>query len=540
MKTSIAIGVMALVAILGPARESSAQSVDPFTTSQASGNAGAPWVSIPNSLFAERQLQRFNNATASLGSGAWTMGANQSSTPTSNGSSYLNYRQDSVGSTIDLSGIASMSFDITVTGTVSLNWYLEDANGNNLIQSGALVAVSGTGTQTLDFSTATMDPGFDLSAVTGMSVRFTGISAGESATVTNLTSTPLTCAFPMDSLTLAQNSSGNGFGAAWASPPGSLFNQRQVARFNSAGTGTASVTGGAWTAFLPQFNPTGSSSASVLTYRQDSSFSTIDLSGIESMSFNINVIAGSVSGSFYVMDENGFTAEVPDGFVRSVGTSSVTLDLSTAAIDTGIDLSKVVQMQVWISATSVNSQFSVTNFTYTLPCTFPMDSLTLAQNSSGNGFGAAWASPPDSLFTVRQVARFNSAGTGTASIAGGAWTAFLPRATSGRASSSVLTYRQDRYMSSTIDLSGIDSMSFDINVIAGSVSGYFHLMDENGFIAEVPDGFVRSVGTSSVTLDLSTAAIDTGFDLSKVVQMQVWISATSVNSRFSVTNLTYR
>jgi hypothetical protein len=95
-------------------------------------------------------------------------------------------------------------------------------------------------------------------------------------------------------------------------------------------------------------------------------------------------------------------------------------------------------------------------------------------------------------------------------------------------------------MSSTIDLSGIDSMSFDINVIAGSVSGYFHLMDENGFIAEVPDGFVRSVGTSSVTLDLSTAAIDTGFDLSKVVQMQVWISATSVNSRFSVTNLTYR
>jgi hypothetical protein len=34
-----------------------------------------------------------------------------------------------------------------------------------------------------------MDPGFDLSAVTGMSVRFTGISAGESATVTNFTYT---------------------------------------------------------------------------------------------------------------------------------------------------------------------------------------------------------------------------------------------------------------------------------------------------------------------------------------------------------------
>jgi hypothetical protein len=117
------------------------------------------------------------------------MGANQFSSPTQNGSSYLNYRQDSVGSTIDLSGIASMSFDFNVTGSVILNWYLEDANSANLIQLGALVSVSGTGTQTLDFSTATMDPGFDLSAVTGMSVRFTGISAGESATVTNFTYT---------------------------------------------------------------------------------------------------------------------------------------------------------------------------------------------------------------------------------------------------------------------------------------------------------------------------------------------------------------
>jgi hypothetical protein len=161
--------------------------LDPFTTAQTSGGAGASWLSIPSSLFAQRQVQRFNNATATLGSGAWTMGANQFSTPTSNGASYLNFRQDSVGSTIDLSGIASMSFDFNVTGSVILNWYLEDANSANLIQLGALVSVSGTGTQTLDFSTATMDPGFDLSSVTGMSVQFSGISAGESATITNFT-----------------------------------------------------------------------------------------------------------------------------------------------------------------------------------------------------------------------------------------------------------------------------------------------------------------------------------------------------------------
>jgi hypothetical protein len=180
LTTTIAIGGSAHALVL-----------DPFTTAQTSGGAGASWLSIPSSLFAQRQVQRFNNATATLGSGAWTMGANQFSTPTSNGASYLNFRQDSVGSTIDLSGIASMSFDFIVTGSVNLNWYLEDANSANLIQLGALVSVSGTGTQTLDFSTATMDPGFDLSSVTGMSVQFSGISAGESATVTNFNYAPV-------------------------------------------------------------------------------------------------------------------------------------------------------------------------------------------------------------------------------------------------------------------------------------------------------------------------------------------------------------
>ncbi len=356
---------MAFAAILGLAREGSAQSVDPLTTAQTPGGAGAPWSNI-SGLFAQRQFQRFNNATASLGSGSWMMGANQFATPTSNGSSYLNYRRDSVGSTIDLSGIDSMSFNVAVTGSVNLNWYLEDANGALLIQAGAPVSV-GTGTQTLDFSTASMDPGFDLSAVKFMYVQFSGISAGEGATVTNFIYTPLPTAVPLDPFLTGQNSSGNGFGAAWASPSGSLFAQRQVARFNSAGTGTASIVGfptSAWTAFLPRAT-TGTASASVLTYRQDRFMSsTIDLSSITTMKFDINVITGSVSGYFHLMDENGFIAEVPGGFMRSVGMSSVTLDLRTAAIDDGFDLSKVVQMQVWINATLPNSRFSVTNLTY--------------------------------------------------------------------------------------------------------------------------------------------------------------------------------
>ncbi len=156
--------------------------LDPFTTAQAGGGAGAPWSSISSSLFAERRVQRFNNSTASVGSGAWTFAFTNTS-----GTANLAYRQDSSLSTIDLSGIASMSFDIAVTGTVNLNWYLEDQNSNNLIQFGAQVPVTGTGTQTLDFGTATMDPGFDLSAVTGMTVQFFAVSPTANATVSNFT-----------------------------------------------------------------------------------------------------------------------------------------------------------------------------------------------------------------------------------------------------------------------------------------------------------------------------------------------------------------
>ncbi len=166
---------------------------DPFTTAQIGGNPGtAPWVSGSSSHFAERQLTRANNAIASIGSGAWTMSTNSSSGLTQNGMSTLNYRQDNAGSTDDLSFVSSMSFDFNVTGTVNLNWYLEDANnGLYLTLSNTLVSLSGTGTQTLDFSTAIIDPGFDLSSVTGMTVQFSGISRGEGATVTNFSYAPV-------------------------------------------------------------------------------------------------------------------------------------------------------------------------------------------------------------------------------------------------------------------------------------------------------------------------------------------------------------
>jgi hypothetical protein len=195
-------------------------------------------------------------------------------------------------------------------------------------------------------------------------------------------------------------------------------------------------------------------------------------------------------------------------------------------------------MYVELSGISKGESATVTNFTFMpLPSAEPLDLFTTAQESSSNGFGAAWVNPLNlSVFAQRQVVRLNSAGTGTASIGGEAWTAVLPRATSGTPSVSVLTYRRDSYYS-TINLSSIRAMEFDIDVTKGSVSGYWYLRDENGFIAQVPGGFERLVGSSSVTLDLCKADIDVYFDLTKVVEMRVGISATSSNSCFSVTNL---
>jgi hypothetical protein len=187
MKNLILSSTATLVGCVAIISTANAQTiVDPFTTAQAGGGAGATWSSIPSSLFAQRRVQRFNSATASVGSGAWTFAFT-----TSSGQANLGYRQDASLSTMDLRGIASMSFDITTTGTVNLNWYLEDENDNNLIQFGALVPVTGTSTQTLDFSTATFDPGFDLSKVKGMTVSFTAASSSASANVSNFKYAPV-------------------------------------------------------------------------------------------------------------------------------------------------------------------------------------------------------------------------------------------------------------------------------------------------------------------------------------------------------------
>ena len=178
------------VAAVVSAGSANAGVVDPFTTAATFGGGNAVWTAISGGLFAERQAQRFNGATGTINgsSGSWvaTLPSSGSSTTT------LNYRVNDDGGTIDLSGIASMSFSLSgVTGSFNLNWYLVDANGVNATQAATQVPVSANGTQTFNFSTAVpSDPGFDWTQITEMGVQMTRTGSSSAGfTVSNFNST---------------------------------------------------------------------------------------------------------------------------------------------------------------------------------------------------------------------------------------------------------------------------------------------------------------------------------------------------------------
>ena len=187
------VGIAAAVAVAGSAN---AGVVDPFTTAATFGNASATWTPITGGLFAERQAQKFNGvATGSptLGFGSWT--ASFLSSPASAGITTLNYRVNGSGGTIDLSGIASMSFALSgVSGSMNLNWYFQDVTGLEATQAAVQVPVTGSGTQTFDFSTAVLqEPEFDWTQITGMTVSMTrsgSIAAGFTVSSFNSTAVP--------------------------------------------------------------------------------------------------------------------------------------------------------------------------------------------------------------------------------------------------------------------------------------------------------------------------------------------------------------
>jgi Ca2+-binding RTX toxin-like protein len=169
---------------------------DPFTTVGIPGGAGADYTPISDSLFAERRLQRFNQATTSLSGGFWnfTLQNNTFAVPFS----ALDYRMDGSGGTTDLSGVSSMSVDFSnVTGSTAFSWYLVDINGN--FAYGPDVFVTSAQMVTFNKSTAALyGPNgeqpitFDWSQVVSMQLvvsRATGLGTSASATVSNFKAT---------------------------------------------------------------------------------------------------------------------------------------------------------------------------------------------------------------------------------------------------------------------------------------------------------------------------------------------------------------
>jgi hypothetical protein len=182
------IGILVLATI---ASSANASFVDSFATAAVPGGAGAAWTPISGSLFAERQLQRFNSSatTAIPAGGPWTYNMPASGTY----SVLLNYREDNSGSTIDLSGIASMSLDFAgVTGSTSLNWvFVDDADINAYFATNPTITTNGT--VTFDMSTAALDdPGFAWNKVKSMSLILSKATAAASgASVSNFTYAPV-------------------------------------------------------------------------------------------------------------------------------------------------------------------------------------------------------------------------------------------------------------------------------------------------------------------------------------------------------------
>jgi len=330
----------------------------------------------------------------------------------------------------------------------------------------------------------------------------------------------------------------SGFGSQWVNIPGTFFNQRQVARFNQGSS--ASVANGVWTASLPN----ASSNSTALTYRQDGSYLPKDLSGIASMSFDITV-QGSVKGYWYLMDPNGYILEVRQGFALSAGTHTVTLDFSTAAIDSGFNLSAIREMRIGMTAASANSSVSVSNLRYGViaPTLVTTDADPFTTTATPGTANAVWTPISNSLFAERRLQRFNDA---TTSLSGGFWN-FTLQNNKFAPPFSALDYRMNG-SGGTTDLSGVSSMSVDFSNVTGSIAFSWYLVDINGNFAYGPDTIVT--GAQMVTLNKSTAQLfgpngeqPATFDWSRVVTMQLAVSrfsgpgtsASATVSNFDVT-----
>ena len=145
--------------------------VDPFTDPQTAVGVGSvQFINISGGLFNQRTLEKTGSGSGSIvtGSGSVNFAPNASQYAFT-----LRYRQDGSETPINLSTIASMSFDLTASVPgYQLEWVFTDSN-----DKAAEMVVNSVQTGPITFTASNTDVGFNWASVVTMNVGFTGGSS---------------------------------------------------------------------------------------------------------------------------------------------------------------------------------------------------------------------------------------------------------------------------------------------------------------------------------------------------------------------------
>ena len=140
--------------------------VDPFTAAQTAigtSAALANFMDISGGLFEQRTLSKVGGGSGSIANASGLVNF------VPNNEFRMTYRQKN-GASIDLSGMASMSIDITAGGgAYNLRWIITDANGK-VKEMENIPVTSGTNA----FSATATDAGFNWGIVEMMELTFEG------------------------------------------------------------------------------------------------------------------------------------------------------------------------------------------------------------------------------------------------------------------------------------------------------------------------------------------------------------------------------
>jgi hypothetical protein len=147
--------------------------VDPFTNAETAyaTSAAEPATPVTGGLFNQRNIYRANGGSGSVSGGFVNFVPR---------SFVMKYTQSN-GSSIDLSGITSMSFDITASGTYDLQWVITDSTNKAIDYE-----VEGVSTGPVTFTFPGIgDSGFNYASIKMMEVKFVNGSLGSTGQLSN-------------------------------------------------------------------------------------------------------------------------------------------------------------------------------------------------------------------------------------------------------------------------------------------------------------------------------------------------------------------